>query len=169
MIKGLVVGGTGNIGKLICDRLSFDSVSPSNGYKVPENLDKIIHLSYNYNVVINCIPDINQNILLESLFEEHSKKDLDTYLITLGSMSYKMNSSDHPKNKILEFSESILLRKSKVKHTLINLTWCFNNRDIDIMSVISKEDIVDVFNFLIESKDKNSVVSMIEIKGKNVL
>jgi len=37
------------------------------------------------------------------------------------------------------------------------------------MSVISKEDIVDVFNFLIESKDKNSVVSMIEIKGKNVL
>lgn len=165
MIKGLIFGGTGNIGKLICDVFSFDSLD----YRVPEDLDKIIELSYNYDIIINCIPDINQNILLEKLFEEHSQKNLDTYLITLGSMSYRINDSDHPKNKLLEFSESILLRKTSVKHTLVNLTWCFNNDENELMSLISKDDIIDIFKFLIETKNKNSVVSMIEIKGKNVL
>lgn len=165
MIKGLVIGGTGNIGKLLCETFQFNPTL----YRVPEDLEKIIGLSFNYEVVINCIPDINQNILLQTLFIEHSKKNLKTYLITLGSMSYKDNNSEHSKNKLIKLSESILYTKSTVRHTIVNLTWCFNHEKNDIMYPISKSDIINVFQFLLASKDKDSVVSMIEIKGKHVL
>lgn len=164
-MKGLVIGGTGNIGRLLCETFSFDSTK----YRVPEDLDKIIELSYNYNVIINCIPDINQNVLLENLYQSHTEQNLKTHLITLGSMSYRINDSDHPKNKLLDVSESLLLKKSTVKHTLVNLTWCFNNSNVEIMSLISRDDIINVFNFLINNANKDSIISMIEIKGKNVL
>lgn len=165
MTKGLVIGGSGGIGQLLCKNFLFDATN----YRVPVDLDRIIDLSYNYNIIINCIPDVNQNILLEELYQNHTEKKLQTYLITLGSMSYRINDKNHPKNKLLQISENLLLKKSTVRHTLLNLTWCFNNSENEIMSLITENDIVDIFNFLIKSYDKESVISMIEVKGKNVL
>lgn len=168
-MRGLVIGGTGNIGKLLCDEFNFDSISSTTGYNVPHDLNKILDLSVDYDIIINCIPDENQNIILTEIYNEHTKKNLNTYLISLGSMSYRINDNNHPKNQLLEFSESILLKKSTVKHTLVNLTWCFNNKDNDIMFVISEEEILSIFKFLIKFSDNKSIVSMIEVKGKNVL
>lgn len=168
-MKGLVIGGSGHLGKVLVDEFHFDSWSRSQGYNVPNDLDKIVNLSFDYDLIINCLPDINQNISLEKLYVEHSKKNLNTYFITLGSMSYRINDSNHTKNQLLTFSESILLEKTSVKHTLINLTWCFNHQDSCSMTTISKQDLISVFKFLLENKDKNAIISMIEVKGTNVL
>lgn len=169
MIKGIVIGGFGNIGKLLCHHFSFDSISRTNGYEIPTDLDKIMLLCQEYDIVINCVHDDNQNLLLEKMYERYSKNNQNIYLITLGSMSYKVNDDTHSKNKLIKFSESIVLKKSTVKHTVVNFSWCFNNSENDFMYPISEEEILNIFQFLLASKNKDSVISMIEVRGKYVL
>lgn len=169
MMKGVVIGGSGNIGKLLCQHLLFDSISRTNGFEIPKDLDKIISYCQKYDIVINCIPDSNQNLLLEKMHEHYSLDNRHIYLITLGSMSYKVNADTHSKNKLMKFSDSLILKKSTVKHTIVNFSWCFNNTANDLMHPISEKEILDVFRFLLAYKDKDSVISMIEVKGKYVL
>jgi NAD(P)-dependent dehydrogenase (short-subunit alcohol dehydrogenase family) len=66
-MKILVVGGSSGLGQAVTEHFGADQVSRSNGYVVPDDIDKIAELSFNYDVVINCLPDSNQNKLLFDL------------------------------------------------------------------------------------------------------
>lgn len=165
-MKILVLGGTSGIGKLVSDHFSATAVSRSTGHSLPENAEKVVSLSLDYDIIINCIPDESQNSILELLWEEHKKLNLDTYFITVGSMGYRFKSKDHHKNLLQEYCEKLLLDQSKLRHTLVNPAWCYNAKDESPISLVGKSQILDIFKFLMEQCRYNSVISLIEVKGK---
>jgi len=165
-MKILVLGGTSGIGKLVADYFSATAVSRSTGHGLPENAEKVISLSLEYEIIVNCIPDESQNIILELLWEEHKKLNLNTYFITVGSMGYRFKSKDHHKNLLQEFSEKLLLDQSKLRHTLVNPAWCYNAKDPSPISLVEESQLLDIFKFLVDQYRYNSVISMIEVKGK---
>jgi len=66
-MKILVIGGTEGIGLLISKHFDATAISRRTGHSVPENNQQIVELSRNFDVIVNCIPDINQNIILEEV------------------------------------------------------------------------------------------------------
>lgn len=163
-MKMLVVGGTSGIGKVIADHYGATAVSKRTGHRLPTYLQTVLKMSLAYDVIVNCVSDDNQNLLLEKLYSLHHEKNFSTHIITFGSMSYKINNSDYPKNKLLKFADSILLEKSKVKHTIINPAWCFNSNDETNLSLIPQEDIINTVDLILNFSNV-SVISQIEIKG----
>lgn len=165
-MKILVLGGTAGIGKLVADHFSATAVSRSTGHALPENIKKVLDLSLEYDIIINCVPDESQNLILESLWEEHKKLNLSTYFITVGSMGYRFKSKDHHKNLLQEYSEKLLFDQSKLRHTLVNPAWCYNAKDESPISLVEESQLLDIFKFLVEQYRYNSVISLIEVKGK---
>lgn len=165
-MKILVLGGTSGIGKLAADYFSATAISRSTGHTLPENAKKVLDLSLGYDIIINCIPDESQNAILELLWEEHKKLNLSTYFITVGSMGYRFKSKDHHKNLLQEYSEKLLLDQSKLRHTLINPAWCYNAKDESPISLVEASQLLDIFKFLVDQYRYNSVISLIEVKGK---
>jgi hypothetical protein len=163
-MKLLVVGGTSGIGKVISDHYDAVAISSRTGHAIPEKLDEVITMSTYYDVIVKCLPDENQNILLEKMYKVHDENKLTTHLITFGSMSYKINDPEHSKNKLLKFADSVILNKTTVKHTLINPAWCFNAKDEPQLSVITQNDITTIIDFVI-SFSNNTVISQIEMRG----
>ncbi len=165
-MKILVIGGTEGIGSLISKHFDSTAISRRTGHSVPENNQTIKDLSRSFDVIINCIPDINQNIILEELWQDHTEQGLSTYFITVGSMSWRINTDEHPKKRLYNFSEKLIYDNSKLRHTLVNLTWCYNCKDQALLSKISENQILDCIKFLIDQIRFNTVISMIELKGK---
>lgn len=162
----LILGGTKGIGKLLADHFNATAISRITGHGVPHDNDKIIDLSLSYDIIINCIPDANQNDILQLLWDEHKKNNLKTYFITIGSMGYRLHPMDHPKGQLQHYAEQLLYEKCDLKHTLVNLSWCFNSTDDALLTLISEQYIIDIFDFLIKQKEYDSMISLIEIKGK---
>ncbi len=164
-MKILVIGGTSGLGKEICNFFNSTAIGRSNGYSFPDNQNKIEELSLSYDIIVNCIPDENQLNCLESLYNLHEKHNLSTYFITIGSMSYKINNEDHFKNRLLKFSDYLLTRKNKIKHTIINTAELFNSKNSVFFTKIEKHEILSVINFLISTKSMNLNINNIEIHG----
>ena len=163
----LVIGGTSGIGKVIAIEFSGDAISSRTGHNVPDDLDRIINMSKDYDIIINCLPSKEQNLLLETLYNVHNELKLSTYFITVGSMSYKLPNGTEFKKSLFKFSEDLLFKKSTVKHTLINPAWCFNAHDADTapLTLIRENELIATFRLLLATKDWTSVISMLEIKG----
>jgi len=168
-MKILVLGGTSGIGKIVADHFSATAVSRSTGHGLPDNSEKVVDLSLEYDIIINCIPDESQNSILELLWEKHKELNLATYFITVGSMGYRFKSEDHHKNQLQDYAEKILFDQNKLRHTLINPAWCYNAKDSSPIPLVSESQLLDIFKFLIDQYRYNTVISIIEVKGKNVL
>lgn len=167
-MKILVIGGTEGIGKTISDHFNATAVSRRTGHSVPENIDKLIEMSYTHDVIINCIPDDNQLVLLEQMLNEYQSTNKKTYFITLGSLAWRMEQDTDTKRKLFNFCETLITSQLKAKHTLVNLSWCWNNKGSEpILKPIVEQEIIDVFTFLLSYVKNDSVINLIEIKGSN--
>lgn len=159
----LVLGGSGGVGRTIADHFKADSASRSTGHGMPGNLDAIEELSYNYDVIINTIPDERfQTMILDRLYKSHNDKQLATYFITFGSMAWHI----HPEERdLVDWIEKNAVAPATVKHTLLNTTWCWNSKDNATLARVQPDEILDAIEFLLKYKDHEAVLSLIEIKG----
>jgi len=169
-MKLLVIGGTSGLGLAISEKFGGLAISSRTGHGIPENIDKVIGLSLNYDVVINCLPDINQNRLLFPMYEQHDQLNLSTYFITVGSMSWRFHTAEHSKRALFDWAENLILKDTKLKHTLINPAYLWNSKNQGDIEPISSKEILETIDFLIQNRYNNSVISLLEIKGqyKNV-
>jgi hypothetical protein len=165
-MKILVVGGTSGLGKLMAEHLGAHAIGRSTGHAVPDNKEEIINMSLEYDCVINCIPDSNQNSLLFSMYEQHDNLGKSTYFITVGSMSWRLHSadSDHSKRVLFNWSEHQILRPTKIRHTLLNPAWLWNSPDQTDISKVGQEEMIKTIDFLL-SLPYNSTIHLLEIKG----
>ena len=162
-MKMLVLGGSGGVGKAIADHFKADSVSRSTGHGMPYQLDAIEEVSYNYDVIVNTIPDERfQTMALDRLYTGHCDKILNTYFITFGSMAWHL----YPEERdLVDWIEKNAVKSATAKHTLLNTTWCWNSRDAAILPRVQPQEILDTIEFLLKYRDHAAVISMIEIKG----
>jgi hypothetical protein len=166
-MKILVIGGTEGIGKVIADSFNATAVSSRTGHGVPEHTDKLIELSFEYEVVINCIPDDNQLVLLEKMLNVY-KLQKKPYFITLGSLGWRLEQDTDTKRKLFNFCETLITSKIKPKHTLINVSWCWNNKGSPpLLKPIVQQEIIDVVAFLLSYAKNDACINLIEIKGSN--
>lgn len=165
-MKILVIGGSIGLGKAIVEKYNADQVSRSNGYPIPDKTQEVLDLSVNYDVIVNCIPDSNQNLILEKLFQLHHDKGLKTYFLTVGSMSHRLHSPGHSKKDLHDWNEKILTLKTSVKHTLLHPAYLWNSFDEGIAEPISKDEILNTIDFLItQGYNNKSNIAILEIKG----
>ena len=165
-MKILVIGGSSGLGKAVVEKYNAEQVSRSNGYPIPEKISEVLELSLNFDVIINCIPDSNQNKLLMPMYNLHHDQGLKTYFITVGSMSWRFNQSGHSKRDLFDWNEKILIRPTTLKHTLLNPAYLWNSKDEGPVEKISEQEILETIDFLINyGYTKNSVIPLIEIKG----
>ena len=165
-MKILVIGGTSGLGQAIVGKYNADHISASTGFPIPEKINDAVTHSLNYDVVINCLPDSNQNKLLWPMYAEHNELGLRTYFITVGSMSWRFNDAVHSKRALFDWNESILLKPSTTRHTLLNPAHLWNSNKDSPVEHITPKEILDTIDFLIKhSYNSTSVISLIEIKG----
>jgi hypothetical protein len=165
-MKILVVGGTSGLGQAIVGKYKADNISSRTGYPIPEKIKEAIAHSLDYDVVINCLPDSNQNKLLWPMYDAHNELGLKTYFITVGSMSWRFNEPLHSKRALFDWNESILLKPSTTRHTLLNPAHLWNSSKDSPVEHITPKEILDTIDFLIKhSYTSASVISLIEIKG----
>lgn len=164
-MKLLVIGGSSGLGLAISKEFSADQISRSNGYTIPDSIEQAIAKSLDYDVVINCLPDSNQNKLLFPMYEAHDQKGRSTYFITVGSMSWRFSPPQHSKRELFDWSEGLILRNTKLKHTLLNPAFLWNSKNQGQLAEISQKDMLLTIDFLLRSNYNNSVISLIEIKG----
>jgi NAD(P)-dependent dehydrogenase (short-subunit alcohol dehydrogenase family) len=167
-MKLLVVGGTSGLGLAISERFGGVAVSTRTGHGIPENIDRVIEISLEYDVVINCLPDSNQNKLLFPMYEAHDKKKLSTYFITVGSMSWRFHTEEHSKRALFDWAETLILKDTKLKHTLVNPAYLWNSKNQGDMTPISSKEMLDTIDFLLQNRYNDSVISLLEIKGQHI-
>lgn len=166
-MKILVVGGSRGLGQAIVEHFGADQISASTGFPIPEAINEAIEHSLNYDVIINCLPDSNQNKLLMPMYNTHHENGLKTYFITVGSMSWRFNQIGHSKRDLFDWNEKMLIRPSTVKHTLLNPAYLWNSKDEGPVEQISKQEMLETIDFLVkQGYNNNSVISLIEIKGQ---
>lgn len=165
-MKILVIGGTRGLGQAIVEKYNADHISTSTGFHIPDKISEAVAHSLNYDVIINCLPDSNQNKLLWPMYAAHNEQELKTYFITVGSMSWRLHDSVHSKRALFDWNESILLEPSTTRHTLLNPAHLWSsNKDAPVEHITPKE-ILDTVDFLLtHSYNSKSVISLIEIKG----
>lgn len=164
-MKLLVIGGTSGLGLAISQNFSADYISRSNGYTIPDCITQAIEKSLDYDVIINCLPDSNQNKLLFPMYEAHDQRGLSTYFITIGSMSWRYNSPEHSKRELFDWAEGLIQRNTKLKHTLLNPAYLWNSKNQGQLVEISQKEMISTIDFLLRSNYNNSVISLLEIKG----
>jgi len=165
-MKILVIGGTSGLGAAIVKHFSADHISTSTGYPIPEAINEAVEHSLNYDVVINCLPDSNQNKLLTAMYNTHHDQNLKTYFITIGSMSWRFNQTGHSKRDLFDWNERNLIRRTTLKHTLVNPAYLWNSKDDGPVEKISEEEMVETIDFLVkQGYNRDSVISLLEIKG----
>lgn len=166
-MKLLVIGGTSGLGLAIAEKYQGYSISTRTGHSIPENIDKVIALSLDYDVIVNCLPDSNQNKILFPMYAAHDQHRLATYFITIGSMSWRFHTEEHSKRALFEWAETLILKDTLLKHTLLNPAYLWNSKNQGDMSPISPKEILDTIDFLIQNRHNNSIVSLLEIKGQH--
>lgn len=165
-MKILIIGGTSGLGAALAKHFNADHISRSTGYPIPDAISEAVDYSLNYDVVINCLPDSNQNKLLTAMYNTHHDQDLTTYFITIGSMSWRFNQTGHSKRDLFDWNEKILIRPTKLKHTLVNPAYLWNSKDEGLVEKISEEEIVETIDFLVkQGYNSKSVISLLEIRG----
>ena len=165
-MKILVLGGTSGLGAAIVSHFNADHVSRTTGHAIPDAVNQVVEKSLNYDIIVNCIPDSNQNKILFSMFEAHHNQGLKTYFITVGSMSWRFKESGHSKRDLFDWNESILLKPTSVKHTLLNPAYLWNSNDQAPIEKISEQEMIETIDFLIkQGYNRHSVISLLEIKG----
>lgn len=166
-MKILVIGGTSGLGQAIVEKYNADHISTSTGFPIPDKISEAVTHSLNYDVIINCLPDSNQNKVLWPMYAAHNEQGLKTYFITVGSMSWRLHDSVHSKRALFDWCESIILKPSTTRHTLLNPAHLWNsNKDAPVEHITPKE-MLDTIDFLLtHSYNNSSVISLIEIKGQ---
>jgi len=165
-MKILVIGGTSGLGQAIVGKYKADQISSRTGFPIPDKITEAIAHSLNYDIVINCLPDSNQNKLLWPMYAAHDELGLKTYFITVGSMSWRFNEPMHSKRALFDWNESILLKPSTTRHTLLNPAHLWNSNKDSPVEHITPKEILDTIDFLIKhSYTSASVISLLEIKG----
>jgi Cdc6-like AAA superfamily ATPase len=164
-MKILVVGGTSGIGKDIADWFYADAIGRSSGHTLPEQSDAVVEKSLNYNCVINCISDSTQLAIASDMYEAHDRLGLNTYFITIGSMTWRIEQPHEGKRKLFDWAESLITRKTKLKHTLLNPAWMYNTREQGLFENISKEEMLSTLEYLLKASKNNSKIHILEIQG----
>lgn len=160
----LVIGGTKGLGLEIVNKFNAYGIGRSNGYN-SANITSMLELSEKFSIVINCLPNDDQYDVVAQMVQYHSDKNLNTYFITVGSMSYRINDQSHVKNKLFQLNESLVLTSSSIKHTLINPAELFTTTQPVYCDRISQEEILSTFEFLINTKFWAATIPLIEIRG----
>lgn len=164
-MKLLVIGGSSGLGLVITEQYQADQLSRSNGYSVPESIQDIIDRSFGYDIIINCLPDCNQNKLLFPMYAAHDQRRLSTYFITIGSMSWRFHTAEHSKRALFEWAETLILKDTLLKHTLLNPAYLWNSKNKGDMTFIPPKDMLITLDFLIQNRHNSSIVNLLEIKG----
>lgn len=164
-MKILVVGGTSGFGKDIAEHFNADAIGRKTGHNLPENLGAVVELTKNYNCIINCVSDSTQGLIASAMFDEHHRLNLNTYFITVGSMTWRIETPEQGKRQLFDWAESLITIKTTVKHTLLNPAWMYNTKEVGLFDSISKDDMLSLFEFLIKRFTLNSTISMIDIQG----
>jgi hypothetical protein len=165
-MKILVIGGTSGLGLAITEKYNADQVSRSTGYTIPDKINEVVELSLGYDIIINCLPDSNQNSVLHSTVTAHASNNLNTYFITIGSTSWRINDIGHSKRDLFEWNQKFFFEKTSVRHTMLNPAYLWHNTENGIFEPIPKDDILNVIDFLIkQSYTSKSVIPLIDIKG----
>lgn len=165
-MKILVIGGTRGLGQVFVEHYKADHISASTGFTIPDKINEAVAHSLNYDVVINCLPDSNQNKLLWPMHAEHNRLELHTYFITVGSMSWRLHDSIHSKRALFDWCESMLLTPTTTRHTLLNPAHLWNSSKYAPVEHITAKEMIDTVDFLIKhSYTSASVISLLEIKG----
>lgn len=166
-MKLLVIGGTSGLGLAISEKFGADQISRSNGYTIPDKISEAVSKSLDYDVIVNCLPDSNQNKLLWAMYEQHDQADKSTYFITVGSMSWRFNTAGHSKRDLFDWAEGLISRKTKLKHTLVNPAYLWNSKNQGDLAEISQQEMLSAIDFLLQSRYNHSIISLLEIKGPN--
>jgi len=164
-VKILVVGGTSGLGKDIAEKFNAYAIGKRTGHTLPEHTDKVIKESLNYDCVINCVSEISQNAIASQMYEEHDRLGLSTYFITIGSMTWRIETPEQGKRKLFDWAESLITRKTNLKHTLINPAWMYNTKEEGLFEKVSKDEMLTMLEFLLNVSSFDSKIGLIEIQG----
>lgn len=167
MNKILVIGGTNGLGKSLANHFNALGIGRSNGYALPDATDAVVSLSIDYNVVINCLPDVNQNTIIKSLWRKHVELDKDTYFISIGSLSTKVEKYMTTKKELVDITDKFWLEETKCKHTLIAPA---NLEGVDLpFTPLKYESVAKIINALITLFNNDEyVLGTVEVVGKHV-
>ena len=167
MNKILIIGGTNGLGKYLTEYFHANGVGRSNGYVLPEDNNKLIDLSINYNVIVNCLPDINQNTIITQLWDRHVRLDNATYFITIGSLSTKVEKFPTTKRDLVDITDKFWLVETPCKHTLIAPA---NLEGVEFpFTPLKYESVAKIIDTLITSFNNDDyVLGTIEVVGKHV-
>jgi len=164
-MKILVIGGTSGFGKDIVEQFKADGIGKQSGHALPEHLDRVVDLSLKYDCVINCVSDYSQNIVASKMYEVHDALNLSTYFITIGSMTWRIETIKEGKRQLFDWSEGLITRKTKLKHTLLNPAWMYNTKEEGLFEKIPKEEILATIKFLLSTYHFKSKLHIVEIQG----
>lgn len=164
--KILVIGGTSGLGKDIVDAFDAVGIGRSSGHSLPESKQTVLDMSLEFDVVINCLPDHNQNAVLIEQYDTHVAMNKQTLFITLGNMGWRSFDDSHHKRQLVKWNDQIAQNKTDVRHVLFNLAYMYNSRNEGFVEPVSKSEFLETVSFLINTKKFNSKIHTIEIIGK---
>lgn len=164
--KVLVIGGTSGLGKDIAERFHAHAIGRTSGHTLPESKQAVLDMSLEFDVVINCLPDHNQNAVLIEQYDTHVAMDKNTLFITLGNMGWRNFDDSHHKRQLVKWNDQIAQNKTSVRHVLFNLAYMYNSRNEGFVDPVSKEEFLETIDFLLKTKNYNSRIHLIEIIGK---
>jgi hypothetical protein len=164
-MKILVVGGTSGFGRDIVEQFKADGIGKQSGHALPEHMDEVVSLSLQYNCVINCVSDYSQNAVAYKMYEAHDALNLSTYFITIGSMTWRIETANEGKRQLFDWAESLITRNTKLKHTLLNPAWMYNTKEQGLFEKIPKEEILATIKFLLSTCHFKSKLHIVEIQG----
>ena len=167
MNKILIVGGTNGLGKHLTEHFNARGIGRSNGYTLPDAIDKVVTLSVDYNIIINCLPDVNQNTIIKALWRKHVESNKDTYFISIGSLSTKVEKYMTTKKELVDITDKFWLEETKCKHTLIAPA---NLEGVDLpFTPLKYNSVAKIINTLITLFNNDDyVLGTIEVVGKHV-
>jgi hypothetical protein len=84
-------------------------------------------------------------------------------------MSWRFHTAEHSKRELFDWAEGLILRNTRLKHTLLNPAYLWNSKNQGQLAEISEQEMIKIIDFLVHF-GYNSTVSLLEIKGpyKNV-
>jgi len=167
MNKILIIGGTNGLGKSLVEQFNAIGIGRSNGYKLPDTTDSVIQLSIDYNVIINCLPDVNQNTIIKALWQKHVELSKDTYFISIGSLSTKVEKYMTTKKELVDITDKFWLEETKCKHTLIAPA---NLEGVELpFTPLKYNSVAKIIDTLITSFNNDDyVIGTVEVVGKHV-
>jgi hypothetical protein len=145
-MKILIIGGTGGIGKPLAEHLNADVIGRSNGFDVT-NVN-ILEKCENYDIIINTLPIPSQFVITSNLVDHLEKLQKNTQIITFGTTGSRTKKDW--KCELAEWNDSLTMKLTTTKHTLLNISWAWNCVDSVPINKISKENIEKLVDIILD-------------------